>query len=101
MFPILNPPPSSLPVHPSGPSQCTSPKHPASYIEPGLAIHLTYGDIHVSMLFSQTIPPSPSPTESKRLFYTSVSNFFLSFFFFSDLTTWLVWFSTVQEIFLS
>ena len=23
--------------------------------------------------FSQTIPPSPSPTESKRLFYTSVS----------------------------
>ena len=25
------------------------------------------------MLFSQVIPPSPSPTESKRLFYTSVS----------------------------
>ena len=25
------------------------------------------------MLFSQMIPPSPSPTESKRLFYTSVS----------------------------
>ena len=25
------------------------------------------------MLFSQIIPPSPSPTESKRLFYTSVS----------------------------
>ena len=30
-------------------------------------------DIHVSMPFSQIIPPSPSPTESKRLFYTSVS----------------------------
>ena len=29
--------------------------------------------IHVSMSFSQIIPPSPSPTESKRLFYTSVS----------------------------
>ena len=29
--------------------------------------------IHVSMPFSQIIPPSPSPTESKRLFYTSVS----------------------------
>ena len=25
------------------------------------------------MPFSQTIPPLPSPTESKRLFYTSVS----------------------------
>ena len=25
------------------------------------------------MTFSQVIPPSPSPTESKRLFYTSVS----------------------------
>ena len=25
------------------------------------------------MLFSQIIPPPPSPTESKRLFYTSVS----------------------------
>ena len=29
--------------------------------------------MQVSMLFSQIIPPSPSPTESKRPFYTSVS----------------------------
>ena len=29
--------------------------------------------LHVSMLFSQIIPPSPSPTESKCLFFTSVS----------------------------
>ena len=71
VFPILNPPPS--PYHPSGSSQCTSPKHPVSCIEPGLAIHFIYDIIRVSMPFSQIIPPSPSPTESKRLFYTSVS----------------------------
>ena len=64
-------PPSSY--HPSGSSQCTSPKHPVSCIEPGLAIHFTYDALHVSVPFSHIIPPSPSPTESKRLFNTSVS----------------------------
>ena len=67
----LLPPPS--PYHPSGLSQCTSPKHPVSCIEPGLATPFIYDIIHVSMPFSQIIPPSPSPTVSKRLFYTSVS----------------------------
>ena len=65
MFPILNPPPS--PYHPSGSSQCTSPKHPVSCIEPGLATHFIHDIIHVSMSFSQIFPPSPSPTESIRL----------------------------------
>ena len=65
------PPPS--PSHSSGSSQCTSPEHPVSCIEPGLVICFTYDNIHVLMLFSQIIPPSPSPTESKRLFYISVS----------------------------
>ena len=65
------PPPS--PSHPSGSSQCTSPKHPVSCIKPGLVIHFTYDNIHVSMPFSQIIPPSPSATESKRLFCASVS----------------------------
>ena len=67
----LLPPPS--PYHPSGSSQRTSPKHPVSCLEPGLATRFTYDIIHVSMPFSQIIPPSPSPTEPKRLFYTSVS----------------------------
>ena len=67
------PPPHLSPYHPSGSSQCTSPKHPISYIKPGLAIRFLYDIIHVSMPFSQIIPPFPSPTESKRLFYTSVS----------------------------
>ena len=65
------PPPS--PYHPSGSSQSTSPEHSVSCIKPGLAIRFLYDIIHVSMPFSQIIPPSPSPTESKILFYTSVS----------------------------
>ena len=68
VFPILNPPPS--PFHPSGSSQCTSPKHPVSCIEPGLATRFIYDITHVSMSFSKIIPPSPFPTESKRLFYS-------------------------------
>ena len=65
------PPPS--PYHLSGSSQCTTPKHPVSCIKARLAIHFLYDIIHVSMPFSKIIPPSPSPTESKSLFYTSVS----------------------------
>ena len=69
---LLSPP---SPYHPSGSSLCTSPKHPVSCIEPGLATHFIHDIIHVSMPFSQIFPPSPSPspTESIRLFYTSVS----------------------------
>ena len=67
----LLPPPS--PYHPSGSSQCSSPRHPVSCIEPGLATRFIHDILHVSMPFSQIFPPSPSPTESIRLFYTSVS----------------------------
>ena len=66
VFPILNPLPRPSPYHPSGSSQYTSPKHPVSCIEPGLVIRFTYDIIHVSMPFSQIIPPSPSTTESKN-----------------------------------
>ena len=65
------PPPS--PQHPSGSSPCTSPKHPVSCIEHRLVLCFLHDSIHVSMPFSQIIPPSPSPSESKSPFYTSVS----------------------------
>ena len=71
MSPNLKSPPT--PSHPSGSSQCTSPEHPVSCIKFGLVIYFTCGYIHVSMLFSQVIPPSPSSTESKSLFFVSVS----------------------------
>ena len=71
--PSWNPLSPPSPSHPSGSSQYTSPEHPISCTKPGLVIYFTYGNIQVSMLFSQIIPPSPSPTESKSLFFISVS----------------------------
>ena len=65
------PPPS--PSDPSGLSQCTSFECPVSCIKLGLVIYFTHGNIHVSILFSQIIPPLPSPTKSKSLFFISAS----------------------------
>ena len=65
-------PPPTL-YHLSGSSPCTSPKHPVSCIEHRLALRFLHDSIHVSMPFFQIIPPSPSPSESKSPFYTSVS----------------------------
>ena len=65
------PPPS--PSHPYGSCQCTSTENTVSGIKCGWAIHFTYDLLHVSMPFSHIIPPSTSPTESKRLINTSVS----------------------------
>ena len=65
------PPPT--PYQLSGSSPCTSPKHPVSCIEHRLAIHFWHDSIHVSVPCSQIIPPSPSSTESKSPFCTSVS----------------------------
>ena len=62
----LLPPPT--PYYLSGSSPCTSPKHPVSYIEHRLAIRFLHDSIHVSMPFSQIIPPSPFPSESKSPF---------------------------------
>ena len=73
--PHPNPPPTFLSTR----SLWVFPVHQAralvSCIQPGLVICFTLDSILVSMLFTQNIPPSPSPTESKSLFYTSVSLF--------------------------
>ena len=75
VFPISIPPPSSLSTR----SLWVFPVHQVqalvSCIQPGLVICFTLDNIRVLMLFSWNIPPSPSPTGSKSLFYTSVSLF--------------------------
>ena len=71
--PHPEPLPPRSPPHPSGLSQSTGFECPASCIELAPFIYFTYGNIHVSMLFSHIIPPQPSPTESKILFFTPMS----------------------------
>ena len=78
-FPSWNTLPPPSPSHPSGSSQCTSPEHLVSCIEPGLAICFTYDNTYVSMLFSQIIPPLPSPTEANRCIDCSIHLFLLPF----------------------
>ena len=56
---------SHLPLHPiplGCPRAPALSARPASCIELALIIYFTYGNIHVSMLFSHIIPPSLSPT---------------------------------------
>ena len=67
VFPILNPSPISLPIPSLWVIQCTSPEHPVSCLEPGLAICFTYDNIHVSMLFSQIMyHPDVGKIKDKR-----------------------------------
>ena len=71
VFPIPSPSPTSLStrflwVFPVPQARALVPCIPS-----GLVICFTLDNIHISMLFSRNIPPSPSPTESKILFCTS------------------------------
>ena len=66
---ILNPPPTSLPTLFLQVVRALA-LGAKSYIKFALVFYFTYGNVYVSMLFSQF---SPSPTESKSLFFTSVS----------------------------
>ena len=70
---VPHPEPSSLPIPCLWVGPVHHPKHPVSCIEPGLVTRFIHVIIHVSMPVSQISPPSPSPTESKRLIYTSLS----------------------------
>ena len=70
---ILNPILSPSPSYPSSFSQNSGFRCLASYIKLTLVISFTYDNVYVPMLFTQIIPPSPSLTESKTLFFTSVS----------------------------
>ena len=79
VFPIPIPPPASLPVQRS---LWVFPVHQpwarVSCIQPGLVICFTLDSILVSMLFSQNIPPSPSPTESEFPHLSKKSIYFIS-----------------------
>ena len=75
VFPILVPPPTSLSIRSLWVFPVPQIRALVSCIQPGLVICFTLDNIHVSMLFSQNIPSSPSPTESKIPFCTSVSLF--------------------------
>ena len=70
VFPIPIPPPTFLSTPSLGVFLVHQARALVSCIQPGLVICFTMDNIHVSMLFSRNIPPSPSPPKSKSLFCT-------------------------------
>ena len=74
-FPNMNPLPTSLNITSLWVIPVHQPQACCILHQHRLAIRFLHDSIHVSMPFSQIIPPSPSPSESKSLLYTSVSFF--------------------------
>ena len=66
-FPVLIPPPASLPIPSLWVFTVHQPRALVSCIQPGLVICFTLDIILVSMLFSQNIPPSNGPVFNKSL----------------------------------
>ena len=70
-LPLEPPLPPSLPIQPLW--VITEHKLWAPCGKLPLATYFTYGNVDVSMLFSQIIPPSSSPTVSTSLFFMAPS----------------------------
>ena len=77
----LLPPPS--PYHPSGPSQCISPKHSVLCIEPGLVTHFIYDII----CFNAILPNHPPPPSPKHFFIHSSVDGHLGWFYLLAIVT--------------
>ena len=107
-FPSWTPlPPASL-YHPSGYSQCTTPNHPVSCIEPGMAIHF-YMIVYMFLChFPQSSHPLPLPQSPKdccihqclfcwlySFFFFLVHNLFIFILFFNF--TILFWFCHISK----
>ena len=74
MFPLSwTPLPPPIPSHPSKLSQSTGFELTVPCSKFPLAIYFTYGNVYVSILLSQFIPPSPAPSVSTSLFSISAS----------------------------
>ena len=65
--------PTSHPIHPSRLSQSTGSELPGLQSNFPLVIYFTPGNGNVSILLSQFVPPSPSPTVPTSLFSMSAS----------------------------